>query len=193
VMVTCVNLIKALAVFLKPVTPVLVTRIEHKLGRELTWEDFAFSLRSEKMGQTEKLVQPLEAGDLDPIFGSAEKDDKEQEDSASEEGLITFDTFQNVSLKVADIIEAEAIPKSKKLLKLQVKLGEEQRQIIAGIAAHYTPETLVGKQVVIVANLKPVKLFGQFSQGMVLAVQNDDGSLMVVTPEGKASSGAPVA
>lgn len=193
VMVTCINLIKALAVFLKPVTPELVTRIEHKLGRELTWNDYAFSLRNEKMGRTEKLVQPLETTDLDPIFSTAEKNEEVRDSQVSEEDLITFDTFQKVSLKVADVIEAETIPKSNKLLKLQVKVGSERRQIIAGIAAHYKPEELLGKQVVIVANLKPAKLFGQLSQGMVLAVQNDDGSLMVVTPQGKASSGAPVA
>ncbi len=74
-----------------------------------------------------------------------------------------------VQLKVAKILEAERVPKSSKLLKLQVDIGTEQRQIVAGIGKKYAPEDLVGKTIVVVANLKPVKLMGIESQGMVLA------------------------
>jgi methionyl-tRNA synthetase len=192
IMVTCVNLIKALAVFLKPVTPALCAKIERKLGMTLSWEDYPFSLRNVKMGTTEKLVQPLESADLDPLFGAAAESTSESNDS--QEDLIDFDTFRKVDLRVATVSAAEAIPKSKKLLKLKVRLGTEEndRQIIAGIAEHYTPEHLVGKQIVIVANLKPAKLFGQMSQGMVLAAQNEDGSLIMIAPENECTPGAAV-
>jgi len=76
---------------------------------------------------------------------------------------------------------------------LQVQLGAEKRQIIAGLAKFYTPETIVGKQVVIVANLQPAKLFGEISEGMVLAAQNSDGTLTIISPETPVSAGATVA
>ena len=87
--------------------------------------------------------------------------------------LIGIDDFANVDLRVATVITAEAIPKAKKLLKLEVDMGE-RRTIVAGIANFYRPETLVGKQVIIVANLKPAKLMGIESQGMLLAAVDGD-------------------
>ena len=82
---------------------------------------------------------------------------------------ITIEDFQKIQLKVAKVLSAERVPKSEKLLKLQVDLGTEQRQVVAGIGKKYTPEELIGRRVVIVANLKPAKLMGVESQGMVLA------------------------
>jgi methionyl-tRNA synthetase len=84
-------------------------------------------------------------------------------------GQITIDEFQKIQLKTAKVLAAERVPKSAKLLKLQVSLGSEERQIVAGIGKKYEPESLVGKTIVIVANLKPAKLMGVESQGMVLA------------------------
>jgi len=87
-----------------------------------------------------------------------------------------------VQLRVAEVIAAEAVAKSKKLLKLTVSLGSEQRTIVAGIAQHYAPGDLVGKKVVVVANLQAAKLMGIPSQGMVLAGStDDDGALAVLT------------
>ena len=89
-----------------------------------------------------------------------------------------------VQLKVAKILEAERVPKSSKLLKLQVDIGSEQRQIVAGIGKKYAPEDLVGKTIVVVANLKPAKLMGIESQGMVLAAGDKEGlSLLTVQEE----------
>lgn len=87
---------------------------------------------------------------------------------------ITIEDFQKVQLKVAKVLSAERVPKSEKLLKLQVDLGGEQRQVVAGIGKKYTPEELIGRRVVIVANLKPAKLMGVESQGMVLAAGDAD-------------------
>lgn len=96
--------------------------------------------------------------------------------------LIDIEQFGMVQLRTAVIVEAEAVPKSKKLVRLQVDLGNERRQVLAGIALHYTPEQLVGKTVVVVANLKPAKLMGMESQGMILAASNAEGMLTLVSP-----------
>jgi len=89
---------------------------------------------------------------------------------------ITIDEFQKIQLKTAKVLTAERVPKSEKLLKLQVSLGEgtEPRQIVAGIGKKYEPEALIGKTIIIVANLKPAKLMGIESQGMVLAAGDSE-------------------
>ena len=96
---------------------------------------------------------------------------------------ISIDAFMNVELRTAKVVAAEAVPKSKKLIKLQVDLGTEQRTILAGIAEAYQPEALVGKTIVIVANLKPAKLMGIESNGMVLAASPEGGKPVLVTVE----------
>ena len=89
-------------------------------------------------------------------------------------GQITIDDFMKVQLKTAKVLRAERVPRSEKLIKLQVTLGNEERQIVAGIGKKYEPEALVGKTIVIVANLKTAKLMGIESQGMVLAAGDSE-------------------
>jgi methionyl-tRNA synthetase len=103
---------------------------------------------------------------------------------------ITLDILNKVDLRVADVVRAEAVPGAQKLLKLEVDLGEK-RTIVAGIAADYTPEDLVGKQVIMVANLKPVKLMGILSNGMLMAAI-DDNNCAVVTLDKKVKAGIPL-
>ncbi len=112
----------------------------------------------------------------------SKKKNKNKDTPVTEEGIITFDQFQEVELRVAQIVAAEAIKKSDRLLKLTVKAPEE-RVIVAGIAEYYAPEDVIGMQVLIVANLKPVKLMGVQSQGMVLAakVEEDGKSRLVLS------------
>ncbi|MGE5674215.1 MAG: methionine--tRNA ligase [Mycobacterium leprae] len=95
--------------------------------------------------------------------------------------LIEYDDFAKVELKVAKVIEAERVPKADKLLKLQLEVGDERRQIVSGIAQHYTPEELIGKRIILVANLKPKALRGVESFGMLLAATAADGTLSLVT------------
>jgi methionyl-tRNA synthetase len=97
-----------------------------------------------------------------------------------------------VELRVAKVLEAEAVPKSKKLLKLKVDTGADQRTIVAGIAEAYQPEQLIGRTIVIVANLQPAKLMGVESQGMVLAASLDGGAPMLVGFDGPMAPGARV-
>ena len=104
--------------------------------------------------------------------------------------MIHIDEFRKVELRVGVVKSAEAHPNADKLLVLKVDIGSEERQIVAGIRAHYPPEELVGKQVVIVANLETAVLRGIESQGMVLAASSDDGRVVFLTPE-KRSTPAP--
>ena len=110
-------------------------------------------------------------------------------------GLISIDQFMDVNLRVAEILEVEAIPKSKKLIKLQVTLGEElgNRQILAGVAPYFEDlQVLVGRKIVVVANLKPAKLMGQESQGMLLAAATEDGSTLNILDPGDIPVGSQV-
>ena len=95
---------------------------------------------------------------------------------------ITIEEFSRIKLRVAEVLAAAKVANADKLLQLEVKVGDERRTIVAGIARYYSPEELVGKKVIIVANLKPAKLRGIVSQGMVLAAVDDD-TLSLVTPE----------
>ena len=97
-----------------------------------------------------------------------------------------------VDLKIAEILSAEKINKSDKLLKLQVDLGDDKRQVVAGIAQSYEPNSLVGKKIVFVANLKPAKLFGVASQGMILAIEDENGQLSVIEAESQVRVGTKV-
>jgi methionine--tRNA ligase beta chain len=100
-----------------------------------------------------------------------------------ENNLISFDEFLKVDLRVVKVLEAEEVLDSNKLLKLKVSLGKDgERQIIAGIKKSYTPEELVGKQIVIVANLEPRKLAGLESQGMILAAHDEEDKAVLVSP-----------
>jgi methionyl-tRNA synthetase len=105
---------------------------------------------------------------------------------------ITIQEFAKVRLRVARVLEAEPIEGSTKLLKLQVLIGDEKRQIIAGIARNYAPIDLIGRQVVVVTNLKPATLMGHQSQGMILAADGPDGGAILLTPESEAPEGAGV-
>jgi len=117
----------------------------------------------------------------------------EAEKTTEKDDLIGLDQFQQVDLRVAEIESAERIPKSDKLLKIEVSLGgEEKRQVVAGIAEHYQPDELIGKKVLFVANLKPVKLRGVLSQGMLLAATADDGNLSLTALDRKMPAGSRV-
>ena len=100
---------------------------------------------------------------------------------SSVESRVSFDDFMRVDLRVAKVIAAEAIPKSKNLLKVTVSLGAEQRTLVAGIARAYDPETLVGRSVVVVSNLEKAKLMGVESDGMILAATDPDGGPVLLT------------
>ena len=105
---------------------------------------------------------------------------------------ITYDDFAKLQFQVGEIIACEAVKKSKKLLCSQVKIGSQVRQIVSGIKAHYTPEEMVGKKVMVVTNLKPAKLAGVMSEGMLLCAEDAEGNLSLMVPEKEMPSGAEI-
>jgi methionyl-tRNA synthetase len=105
---------------------------------------------------------------------------------------IEYDDFGKMQFQVGEIISCEAVPKSKKLLCSQVKIGSQVKQIVSGIKAHYTPEEMVGKKVMVLVNLKPAKLAGVLSEGMLLCAEDADGNLALMTPEKPMPAGAEI-
>ena len=113
-------------------------------------------------------------------------------ETAPAEEFIGIEDFARIQLRVAEVLECEKVPKADKLLKLTVALGEERRTILSGIAEYYTPEEMIGKHVVVVANLAPRKMRGIESQGMILAATDENGKVVIVSPERLVPSGVEV-
>lgn len=122
----------------------------------------------------------------------AEKEKKTMEKETRKKPQINFEDFEKVELKVALITACEKVEKSKKLLKLKVKLGDEERTVVSGIANAYSPEYLVGKKVVMVTNLAPAKLCGIVSEGMIVCAENEEGKISFLTPEKDIEDGSPI-
>ncbi|MCB9462282.1 MAG: methionine--tRNA ligase subunit beta [Candidatus Eisenbacteria bacterium] len=120
-----------------------------------------------------------EANDAGAKVAGAKDAPKSTEETGP--ALISIDDFAKVELRVARVLEAEPHPNADRLLKLQIDLGDEKRQLVAGIAKYYAPEDLIGREIVVVANLKPAKLRGEVSQGMLLAASDDEG-VAILTP-----------
>ena len=131
---------------------------------------------------------------VEELHPKVEEEKKEEEDGLDIEAKpeITFEDFEKMQFQVGEIISCEAVKKSKKLLCSQVKIGSQVKQIVSGIKAHYTPEEMVGKKVMVLVNLKPAKLAGVLSEGMLLCAEDADGNLALMTPEKKMPAGAEI-
>ena len=128
-----------------------------------------------------------------------QKDETSEENTAEEEGIdieakpeITFDQFGAMQFQVGEIIACEEVKKSKKLLCSQVKIGSQVKQIVSGIKSNYKPEDMVGKKVMVLVNLKPAKLAGVVSEGMILCAEGLDGELALMTPDKDMPAGAEI-
>ena len=122
----------------------------------------------------------------------AEEEKEEDVMELTKKPEITFEDFEKMQFAVGEIIKCEPVPKSKKLLCSQVKIGKEIKQIVSGIRAHYTAEEMVGKKVMVLVNLKPAKLAGVLSEGMLLCAEDAEGNLALVTPEKNMPAGAEI-
>jgi methionyl-tRNA synthetase len=192
--------VRSMAILLEPIVPETSLKMWGFLNIknpivENGWDSASDFMLKEghQLNKPGILVNKIENKQIDEIMKFLENGD-EQTPSGTKPGksVITIDDFEKVDLRVARIVEAEKLSKSDKLLKLQIDFGSERRQIIAGIANHYNPEDLIGKLVVVVANLQPAKLMGQESQGMVLAAADDAGKLTLVTVQTDISPGSVV-
>ena len=147
---------------------------------------------------TEKPEILFQRLDLKEVLEKVEA--KKAETAKSEEPVIdieakeeiTFEDFEKMQFQVGEIISCEAVKKSKKLLCSQVKIGSEVKQIVSGIKAHYSPEEMVGKKVMVLVNLKPAKLAGILSEGMILCAEDEKGELSLMVPEKKMPAGAEI-
>jgi methionyl-tRNA synthetase len=199
--------LRRMAILLKP----FLTQTPEKIFAQLNIKDDSLKAWDslEQFGQIPSETKVVKG---DPIFprlemkeeidyikekmqDSAPKQEEKKEESNIEEipevEEITIDDFTKVELRVAQVVEVERVKKADKLLKLQLDLGNEKRQVVSGIAHYYKPEDLVGKKVICVTNLKPVKLRGELSQGMILA-GSADGKLSVATVDDSLPNGAKV-
>ena len=128
---------------------------------------------------------------------AAEKQEEKKEEEkpgmdVEKKPEITYDDFAKLQFQIGEIVKCEEVPKSKKLLCSQVKIGSETRQILSGIKAWYKPEDMVGRKVMVVTNLKPAKLAGMLSEGMILCAEDDEGNLALMTPAKDIKSGSEV-
>lgn len=180
----CLQTVATLSVLSEPVLPFTSREIWEMLNIKGTpvWDEFPEKRlpSGHPLGKAKILFKKIEDDVIEAEIKKLQNALKGNAQPAQADETIDYELFQKIKLKVAEIVEAEAIPKSRKLLKLQLQLGDEKRQIVAGIAEHYKPEELIGKKIIIVANLKPAKLFGVESNGMLLAA-SADGKMSLLT------------
>lgn len=137
-------------------------------------------------------VEALHPAENSAKEDSVEEDAKEEVIDIEPKAEITFEDFEKMQFQVGEIIACEEVKKSKKLLCSQVKIGSQVKQIVSGIKAHYTPEEMVGKKVMVLVNLKPAKLAGVLSEGMLLCAEDAEGNLALMTPEKGMPAGAEI-
>lgn len=194
VLYTAAEAIRIAAVLISPVMPDTAVEIEKQLGLtgwQRTWE------QASKWGL---LPGGLAIGQPSPVFPrldqsrNAQKPTPAPEVKPVEKELVSIKEFQKLDLRVGEVLTAEAVPGANKLLKLTVDIGDEVRTMVAGVALAYRPEDLVGKRVVVVANLEPATIRGVRSEGMLLAgwVKGDDQSITLVAPERALPKGSKV-
>jgi len=187
----CLQTINTLAELFSPVIPYSSKKIFHMLNTEsVEWLNCG-KLNLDEGHTLNKSEILFEKIDDDVIQAEIDKL-PETDEELLKDPEIKYEDFMQTKLKVAKIINAEKIKKSNKLLKLQIEVGKERKQIIAGIAQSYEPEDIINKKVIIVSNLKPAKLFGELSEGMVLAVDNGKGKMNVIEVDQDIVSGSEV-
>ncbi|MBQ4212644.1 MAG: methionine--tRNA ligase subunit beta, partial [Selenomonas sp.] len=195
VMYNLAESLRHISVLISPFMPVTAERIWQQLNLPGKFADVQLDdikawggiAGGHKVGTPEQLFPRIEVEkDEAPAKEKAakqpkEKQEKKAKEQPAENGEISIDDFAKVQLRVVKVLAAEPVPKTEKLLKLKVDLGNEQREIVSGIAKHYAPADLIGKNVVMVINLKPAKIRGIVSHGMVLAAsQGDDLKVLSV-------------
>ncbi|WP_018934298.1 methionine--tRNA ligase [Gracilibacillus lacisalsi] len=202
VMAHLVDSLRRIAILLRPFLTQTPNRIFEQIGVSdnealHTWEsllDFGVIEVGTKVVKKDPIFPRLEVEkEVQIIKDMMTKPEPEKKEAKSEEkNEITYDDFMKLDLRVAEVTHAEKMKNADKLLRIQLDLGSEKRQVISGIAQYYTPESLIGKKVICVTNLKPVKLRGELSEGMILSGEDKDGSLSLATVESNLPNGSVV-
>ncbi|WP_323970707.1 methionine--tRNA ligase [Aeromonas hydrophila] len=192
-----INLFRVLMAYLKPVMPLLAERAEAFLAETLSWDGIEMPLVDHTVAPFKALFSRIEPAKIEAMIDASKEDlAKEQAPKASGplvddpiSETISYDDFAKIDLRVALIKKAEAVPEADKLLKLQLDIGGETRQVFAGIKSAYNPEDLEGKLTVMVANLAPRKMRFGMSEGMVLAAGPGGKDLWILEPQEGAKPG----
>ena len=199
VLYNLVESIRIASILISPFMPETAEKIWKQINADvLDWESldqFNGMKAGTKVGQGEVLFARIdEKKKLEEIAKQQEQEEKNKkpEEKVEEENFITIDDFSKVEMKIGEVLECKPVEGADKLLVSQIKVGNEVRQIVSGIAKFYAPEEMVGKKVVVVTNLKPVKLRGVLSEGMILAASKGKKQLELVTINGEMESGAEV-
>ncbi len=187
----CLECLKALAVISAPLLPETSQKLFSLLGFKGTLYDYGWEKAlvltlpvGQLLGVPEILFKRVEDAVIEEESAKLKEILQKKKQEPALKSQVTYDDFDKLDLRIGKILSAEPVPKSKKLLKVQVDLGHETRQIVAGIGASYEPNALIGKHVVVVANLKPAMLMGVESNGMLLAASLEDASLKLLSAEG---------
>ena len=189
-----INLFRVLTTYLKPVLPEVAAAAEAFLNSgTLTWDGRAEPLLGTGILKFKPLLLRLEQQSVDSMIektkAAAPDTSKTNESTGDQDGMIDLDTFLKADLRVADVIAAEAVEGADKLIRVTVSLGDETRQVLAGIRTAYDPASLVGRQVILVANLAPRKMKFGTSEGMLLAAGPGGEDIFLVSPDTGAKSG----
>ena len=194
-----INMFRALMIYLKPVLPSLAARAEHFLNvSPLVWDDLATPLGSHKLNKFKPILARLESKDVAKLVEASTQSTPEQKLEISEpkteptEQYISIDDFSKIDLRVAKVINAEHVEGADKLLQLTLDIGDEKRNVFSGIKSAYRPESLIGKHVVLVANLAPRKMKFGVSEGMVLAAGPGGSDIFLVEADNGAQPGMAV-
>ena len=189
----CLQAIYTLAELFYPVIP-FSSEILFKLlnKKPVDWKESGKSFLKDghQINSAEILFPKIEDEVIEEQISKLGNTEIEKEKNSEE--LISYDDFMKTKLKVGEVLSAEKIEKSKKLMKLKVLLDDGERQVVAGIAEHYNPDDLIGKKVVVVSNLQPAKLMGEESNGMILAVDKEQGGLQVLIVDNSVKNGTRV-
>lgn len=195
---TGINLFRILMIYLKPILPKTAEQVEAFLNiQPLQWSDKDHPLLNHKIKEFKPLITRIDPKQIEAIKMTAQQDIQQSTQPVAapveKNEHISIDDFGKIDLRVAKVLEAEAVEGADKLLRLKVDLGNETRQIFAGIKSSYQPDQLIGKHVVVVANLAPRKMRFGVSEGMVLAASGEEGGkIFVISPEEGGSAGMKV-
>ncbi|HAC15004.1 MAG TPA: methionine--tRNA ligase [Bacteroidetes bacterium] len=190
----CLQIVSALSILFDPILPTKMSQLRNQIGiKVVNWSDVNQTMLSTgtEIHPGEILFVKIEDEVIEKQIQKLHQSDTTNNSVAKYEPIaaeIEFDQFISNDLRTGVILSAENIPKSKKLLKLQVDIGFEHRQILSGIAEFFKPEDIIGKKIVIVANLKERMMMGMPSQGMILMANNPDGSLSFISSDGEPGS-----
>lgn len=190
-----INLFRQLMIYLKPVLPKTAVEVEKFLNvKPLQWSDKDAPLLNHKLNEFVPLITRIDPKQIEAIKMAAQEDIEKNAAPVqqAESAHISIDDFSKVDLRIAKILEAEAVEGADKLLRLKVDIGNSTRQIFAGIKSAYQPEDLIGRHVVVVANLAPRKMRFGMSEGMVLAAGPGGDELWVISPDSGAVAGMKV-